>query len=47
MRFLGEKLGDRVEHLEVALQENVGLGVADDGLAEQVDGGGEAELGVS
>ncbi len=45
-RLLGVELRDRVEDLEVALQEHVGLGVVENGLAEEVDGGGEAELGV-
>ena len=40
------EFGDGVEDLEVALKKHVGLRVADDGFAEEVDRGGEAELEV-
>jgi len=45
--FACEKSGYGVEDLEVALEKGVGLGVADDGFAEEVDGGGDAGVGVA
>lgn len=44
--FLRKIFRDGIEDLKVALEESVGLGLVDDRLAEEVDGGGEARFDV-
>ena len=44
--LLRERGGDRVEHVEVALEEAGGLRLVDHGFAKQVDGGGQAGPGI-
>jgi hypothetical protein len=46
LRLFRVELRYGVEDLEVPLQEDVGLGIVEDGFTEKVDRGGEAELGV-
>ena len=43
---LRERGGDGVEDVEIAVEKHVGLGLAHDGFAEEVDRGGEPELRV-
>ena len=45
-RLLRQRGGDGVEHVEVALEKRIGLGLAHDGFAEEIDRGCEAELRV-
>ena len=44
--FLREKFGNRIQNLEIALEEHVGLRLVDDRLAKEVDRRGQAELGI-
>ncbi len=45
--FLGDRLRDRVEDVAVALEKRVGLPVAHDGFAEQIDGRGDPDARVA
>ena len=44
--FLRERGRNRVENIEVALEESGGLRLVDHGFAQQVDGGGQAGAGI-
>lgn len=46
-RLAREELGDRVEHLEVSPEKDVGLGGAHHRFAEEIDGRGEAKFRVA